>query len=467
YSADRSNVVDDSAEGSVIRLGAAGMKFEDLDAVRRANDLVVEVRGTSASMRIKDYYASTQTSWVFEDAQGNTTTGEALVAASQTDWAQLQANLLKDFQSSALGSISRGYSDNGYTQRVDGSWYQAASYGADISRTYVKRTGLFRDIWNVTSSHVEAEGWSGDVTSPPASDTTATITFQTNIVASGADTLQSYNYSSSLENAWTSVSWTKDSSSHFESDWNLVYHTGTMTGYSYTRVDIDTDYYTGRANQLTFQDPGAPALAGNLPSYVAVDFWHRQDSYNLGPSLLADGDQTVSADGYSVVIGGVGNNTIYGAGFAYGGTGNAQLIGGGTLMAGTGDQLLQFGKIMVVGDGHDSDTIQENDTTAGNTDTLQFMAGINSDQLWFRKAGNNLEVSILGTADKATVQNWYLGSAYHVEQIKAGGGKVLLDTQVQQLVQAMALFKPPPMGQTTLTSQQQTALAPVLAASWH
>jgi hypothetical protein len=67
----------------------------------------------------------------------------------------------------------------------------------------------------------------------------------------------------------------------------------------------------------------------------------------------------------------------------------------------------------------------------------------------------------------ATVQNWYRGSAYHVEQIKSGDGKLLQDTQVDKLVQAMAAFAPPAMGQTSLTAAQQTALAPVLAANWH
>lgn len=109
----------------------------------------------------------------------------------------------------------------------------------------------------------------------------------------------------------------------------------------------------------------------------------------------------------------------------------------------------------------------ENDATAGNTDMLSFGAGIASNQLWFRHTGNDLEVSIIGTADKATLQDWYSGNPYHVEQIKLGDGKVLLDTQVETLVQAMAAFAPPAMGQTSLTAAQQTALAPVLAANWH
>lgn len=45
-------------------------------------------------------------------------------------------------------------------------------------------------------------------------------------------------------------------------------------------------------------------------------------------------------------------------------------------------------------------------------------------------------------------------------------GKVLQDSQVDKLVQAMAGFAPPPMGQTTLTDPLQTALAPILAANW-
>ncbi len=64
--------------------------------------------------------------------------------------------------------------------------------------------------------------------------------------------------------------------------------------------------------------------------------------------------------------------------------------------------------------------------------------------------GNNLEVSVIGSSDKFTIQNWYSGSAYHVEQFKTSDGKVLLDTQVNALVNAMATFTAPAAGQTTL-----------------
>ena len=163
----------------------------------------------------------------------------------------------------------------------------------------------------------------------------------------------------------------------------------------------------------------------------------------------------------TAAINGTGNalaNTLTGnaaANVLNGGLGNDVLIGG------------KGSDSYVIGRGYGVDTLQENDATPGNTDVLQFAAGVNANQLWFGKAGNDLQVSIIGTADKAIVQNWYLGSQYHVEQIKSGDGKLLLDTQVGKLVQAMAGFAPPAMGQTSLTAKQQTALAPVLAANWH
>ncbi len=110
----------------------------------------------------------------------------------------------------------------------------------------------------------------------------------------------------------------------------------------------------------------------------------------------------------------------------------------------------------------------ENDSTAGNTDVASFMAGIGTDQIWFRKVNtNDLEVSVIGTADKLTLTSWYLGSQYHVEQFKTADGKLLVDADVQKLVNAMAAFAPPAAGQTTLPANYQTTLSPVLAANWH
>lgn len=66
-----------------------------------------------------------------------------------------------------------------------------------------------------------------------------------------------------------------------------------------------------------------------------------------------------------------------------------------------------------------------------------------------------------------TATNWYLGSQYQVELFEAADGQVLLSSQVQSLVQAMAAFSPPTAGQTTLPTTFQTALNPVTAANWN
>ena len=119
---------------------------------------------------------------------------------------------------------------------------------------------------------------------------------------------------------------------------------------------------------------------------------------------------------------------------------------------------------MTGGDGADS--LTDSDATVGNLDQLRFGADISSNQLWFRKAGADLEISVIGSSDKTTLKNWYTGSANHIEQIRSGDGKVLTDTHVDSLVQAMSAFTPPAAGQIVLPQNYQTALAPLLAANW-
>ncbi len=157
------------------------------------------------------------------------------------------------------------------------------------------------------------------------------------------------------------------------------------------------------------------------------------------------------------MTGNSGNNTLTG------GAGNDTLDGGlgaDSLVGGAGNDTYWLGR------GYGIDTIIENDATAGNTDVARFQAGIAVDQLWFARSGNNLNVSIVGTNDRFTMTNWYLGNQHRVEQFQTSDGRRLMDSQVQNLVNAMAAFSPPPVGQTTLSASQSSALAPVIAANW-
>jgi Ca2+-binding RTX toxin-like protein len=137
-----------------------------------------------------------------------------------------------------------------------------------------------------------------------------------------------------------------------------------------------------------------------------------------------------------------------------GGTGNDTMIG----------SFWNDTYIFNVGDGQD--TIYDFDPNNAGTDVLQFGAGISADQLWFKQVNNNLEISVIGTDDKVTIAGWYDTPMLHIETIQLANGQKLFDSQVQNLVQAMASFAPPASGQTTLSTDYQNALEPVIASTW-
>ena len=148
-------------------------------------------------------------------------------------------------------------------------------------------------------------------------------------------------------------------------------------------------------------------------------------------------DTITGWDGKDVIDGGAGNDTLNG---------------------GAGDDTYLFGK------GSGNDVINHYDSS-GN-DLVVFGADLSENQIWLRRTGNDLTVTLFETNEKVTVQNWYSGSAYRIDSFDLGNGKHLLDTQVDALVNAMAAFAPPAAGQSTLPADYQAALNPVIAASW-
>lgn len=152
-----------------------------------------------------------------------------------------------------------------------------------------------------------------------------------------------------------------------------------------------------------------------------------------------------------------GNDTLVGdagADILEGGMANDRLEGG------LGGDLYLFGR----GDGFD--TLVENDATANTLDVLRFGSEIGADQLWLRREGNHLDVSVIGTADRVRITNWYVGAQHQVEVLELADGRRLLSQQVDSLVQAMSAFSPPAAGQTTLPANYRGSLETVLAANW-
>ncbi|HJT21169.1 MAG TPA: putative Ig domain-containing protein [Nitrospira sp.] len=191
------------------------------------------------------------------------------------------------------------------------------------------------------------------------------------------------------------------------------------------------------------------------------------------------GNDTVSAGSGNDVLNGGDGTDILDAGSGddqlFGGAGNDQLSGGSgadqftggigndTLAGGSGNDRYTFAR----GDGQD--TILDSDSSSGNQDHILFGATINPLDLVLRRQVNDLRLSVHGSNDSITIQNWYTSPAVNqIEDIQAGNGQHLINTQVDQLIQAMAGFTQ----QSGLTWDQAIDQRPqqvqaVLAANWH
>jgi Ca2+-binding RTX toxin-like protein len=210
-------------------------------------------------------------------------------------------------------------------------------------------------------------------------------------------------------------------------------------------------------------------------------------TYVLGANLenlILTGSASVDAYGNGL------DNVLRGNGVdnaLVGGGGNDRLDGSGgadLLVGGVGDDTYDLGR------GSGADLVVE---WGGSTnDVAQFGSRIAPEQLWFSRSGSNLVVQVIGTSDSMTVRNWYgsttsslisfatqlitspdaitnwlTPSAYRVDWFKTSDGHALQESQVQNLVNAMASFSPPAAGQTTLSPQYQAALSATIAANWH
>ena len=72
-----------------------------------------------------------------------------------------------------------------------------------------------------------------------------------------------------------------------------------------------------------------------------------------------------------------------------------------SLAGGLGNDTYQVNR----GDGQD--TISENDSTIGNSDTLLYGATINPLDLVLSRQVNDLRIAVHGGTDRVTIQNWY------------------------------------------------------------
>lgn len=231
----------------------------------------------------------------------------------------------------------------------------------------------------------------------------------------------------------------------------------TNTGnYYITGGDGSNTFNLGAGLDTILLGNGNDTLSGVNSSY-SISVGNGNDSIHLG----SGSDSIIAGNGNDTVSVGVGNSTI-----TLGNGNNRLTVGTGnnTLTVGNGNDTIQTStgnNLIIVGTGQDIIT------DVGGSDTLQLASGVSYQDIWLMKSGNNLIIDEYKENATITVTNWFASNYYQLASIESGDGKILLQNQVANLVQAMAAFSPPASGSTSLPANAQATIAPLVASSWH
>ena len=169
-----------------------------------------------------------------------------------------------------------------------------------------------------------------------------------------------------------------------------------------------------------------------------------------GRDMFKGGEHTdyfYGGEGQDVIYGNGGNDLLYGGDgldVIWGGDGDDLLSGGAgndSLYGGEGNDVYLFSK----GDGHDH--IHE----GKGTNDILFLNGIKAEALSFRRNtdGDNLELTVQGSTDAITFDNWFLYDRLKdnvisehrdmkVESIITGDGLVISSKKIDALIEKMS-----------------------------
>jgi len=188
--------------------------------------------------------------------------------------------------------------------------------------------------------------------------------------------------------------------------------------------------------------------------------------YGINTIAFADGtrwDRSSILDATSAFTwsGSVANATLTGNDYGV----NLFQLGGGEETANGGARS----NVFQVTRGTDQATINLS-PASGSKNEIDFLGDITVENLWLEQAGNDLKIDLLGTTTSITVNGWFSGSSSALQEITAGGLK--LDSQVAQLVQAMASYCADnpgfdPASAIASTLPNDNALQNAVAAAWH
>jgi len=178
----------------------------------------------------------------------------------------------------------------------------------------------------------------------------------------------------------------------------------------------DVGYISDKVEEAT--RPG-DLLEGSEGDETLVGHDSNDTIYGYAGSDLLEGglgnDALYGGDGNDTLTGGVGDDGLYGE------------QGDDTLEGGKGNDWLEgsYGNdTYVFGRGYGRDVIIEYDYTPGNLDRIVMVSDLLPSDITVRRNNNDLELSIKGTEDKITVNNYFLYDEYKVENVEFADGTV-------------------------------------------
>jgi Ca2+-binding RTX toxin-like protein len=234
------------------------------------------------------------------------------------------------------------------------------------------------------------------------------------------------------------------------------------------------------ANDVLIQNASwnnlAIALRGNNSDSIIVNGDLTNNAWGVSSSI----NQLKFSDGSSVSIGRPASGQGSPVTFTWVGSSGSSMSGSGyganTFEFGSGSESATGGNTSSGGNGNNTyiassstgqATIHANASTS-TTNELDFTGGITDENLWFVQSGNDLKIDIMGSNSSVTINNWFSGGSNQLQAITAGGLKI--DSQISQLVQAMATYSASHSGFDPTSSNavpQDTGLQSSIAATWH
>ncbi|MFD1245101.1 calcium-binding protein [Paralysiella testudinis] len=203
-------------------------------------------------------------------------------------------------------------------------------------------------------------------------------------------------------------------------------------------------YHEG--DQITVNDFFG-SIHSNVETFAFADQTLSSDQLRQLPMMQYGSDENNYLKAYQdniALFGFAGDDVLIGR------WGNEMLIGGkgnDCLEGSLGDDLYVFAK----GDG------QDRIYDSGGDDTLR-LSDLTVNDLWFSRKGLDLEVSVIGSDDKITIENqflWFFGHPNQVDNIRLDNGTMLDNKQLNQLISMMAAFTPKQNDTLSVPEQMQ------------